>query len=264
MRMVRSPSLRLFLIDMDTARAPFNDLQVRRAVAYAIDRTSMLARVLHGAGVLADEWLPSWSWAYVAGLPHYDFNPVKAASLLDADGWKLSADGVRVKNGQRLSIVFVGPQGSGDFKAGAELIQSFLKDVGFDVAIKLYPYGIVYDPSGPVKKGNFDLAYYSFSVNYDPSALDYDGCDRFPPRGVNDERYCDPVVDRDERLSLMTNDPARRKALFSDVERRRLLDLASFPLYFVDRVGIVTDRLQNYAPSRGIVPEWNAWRWSLR
>jgi peptide/nickel transport system substrate-binding protein len=264
MRALRSPSLRLYVLDLDTGKAPLSDLEVRRAVAYAIDRAAILHRVQHDAGVLADEWLPSWSWAYTPDVPRYRYDPQKAQSILAADGWSPGPDGVRQRRGERLSLVFVGPQGNGGFKAGAELIQSYLKAVGFEVSIKLYPYGVVYDPSGPVKTGKFDLAYYSFSVNYDPSALDYDGCDRFPPNGVNDERHCNPAIDRAEELALQTNDPARRKPLYAQIERMRMNDLAGLPLYFTDRVGVFTDSLQNYAPSRGIIPQWNAYRWTLR
>jgi peptide/nickel transport system substrate-binding protein len=264
MRVMRSPSLRLWVLDLDTGRAPLNDLQVRRAVAYAIDRASMLHRVEHDAGTLADEWLPAWSWAYTPKVPRYDYDPVRAESILAADGWMPGPSGVRQKNGVKLSLVFVGPEGNGAFKEGAELIQSYLAAVGFDVTIKLYPYGVVFDPSGPVKTGRFDLAYYHFSVNFDPSALDYDGCDRFPPNGVNDERHCDPAIDRAEHLALLTNDPAARKPLYAEIERMRMEDLAGVPLYFVDRVGVMSDRFSNYRPSSGIIPEWNAYQWTLR
>jgi hypothetical protein len=39
--------------------------------------------------------------------------------------------------------------------------------------------------------------------------------------------------------------------------------MAGLPLYFRDRVGMVTDALSGYAPSRGIIPQWQSWRWSL-
>jgi peptide/nickel transport system substrate-binding protein len=261
---IRSSSLRLYLLNMNAGKAPLSDLHVRQAVAYGIDRAGMLRRVHHGVGTLANEWLPAWSWAYTTNVPRYPYNPAKASSILDAARWKAGSDGVREKNGERLSLVIVGTQGNSTFKSGAELIQSYLKAVGFDVTIKLYPYGIVFDPSGPVKTGKYDLAYYSFSVNYDPSSLDYDGCDRFPPNGLNDMRFCNPAVDRDERLALQTNDPTRRKSLYAVIERMRMEDLAGLPLYFPDRVGMVTDRLRNYAPSRGIIPQWNAYRWLLQ
>lgn len=264
MHAVTSQSLRLWLLDLDCGHAPLNDVRIREAVAYAIDRAAILREVEHGAGTLADEWLPKWSWAHTDDVPRYEYDPRRADGILDAAGWKRGPTGMRAKDGKPLSLLFVGPQGNGEFRDGAQLIQSYLGAVGFDVTIKLYPYGVVFDPSGPVKTGRFDLAYYHFSVNYDPSALDYDGCDRFPPNGVNDERHCDPSIDALEHRALLTNDPEKRKPLYAQIERLRMTDLAGLPMFFVDRVGVMSDDFRGYAPSRGIIPEWNAYRWSMQ
>jgi len=142
-------------------------------------------------------------------------------------------------------------------------MQSHLKCVFVDLHIKNYPYSIVFNLDGPIRTGNYQLAQFSFSVNYDPAALDDDGCDQFSPRGANDSRICDRVVDRDEKRALALSDRSRRKALYAAIQRRRMADMGGVPLYFLERVGVVNDDLKGYTPSRGIVPEWNAWQWSL-
>src|SRR5579864_3552888 len=123
MHAVESRSLRLYLLDMNGGKAPLNDEIVRHAVGYAIDRRAVLHLVVHDAGAPADEWLPAWSWAYTPDVPHYDYDPQKAAALLDADGWKPGADGMRRKGDQSLALVYVGIQGSGTFKDVAALVQ---------------------------------------------------------------------------------------------------------------------------------------------
>ncbi|HEY5094958.1 MAG TPA: peptide ABC transporter substrate-binding protein [Candidatus Eremiobacteraceae bacterium] len=261
---IRSQSLRLSVLDMNTSRAPLNDVRVRRAVAFAVDRGRLLRDVFHGAGVLADEWIPNWSWAYTPDVPRYPHDPARSNALLDQAGWRRSADGFRYKGAQRLTVVYVGTAGDGATQQVAALVQSDLRVVGADLVMKYYPYDQIFNLTGPIRNANFDLAGYSFSVNYDPGALNDDGCDYFSPRGANDARYCDQHLDRLEEEGLFTNDRAERKKIYAEVQRIRMEAVAGLPLFFRDRVGMVTNDLRGYTPSRGIIPEWNAWQWTVK
>lgn len=264
MHAVRSHSLRLSVLDMNTSRAPLNDVRVRRAIAFAVDRGRLLRDVFHGAGVLADEWVPDWSWAYTPDVPRYPHDSGRANALLDQAGWRRGADGFRYKGATRLTVVYVGTAGDGATEQLAALVQSDLRVVGADLVMKYYPYDQIFNLTGPIRNAKFDLAGYSFSVNYDPGALNDDGCDYFSPRGANDARYCDQHLDRLEEQGLFTNDRAERKKIYAEVQRLRMAALAGLPLFFRDRVGMVTDDLRGYTPSRGIIPEWNAWQWTVK
>jgi len=264
MHPVQSHSLRLSVLDMNTSRAPLDDVRVRRAVAFAVDRARLLHDVFHDAGVLADEWIPNWSWAYTSDVPHYPHDVARANALLDEAGWKRGADGFRHKGTQRLTMVYVGTAGDGATQQTAALVQADLRSVGADMTMKFYPYDQVFNLTGPIRTGNFDFAGYSFSVNYDPGALNDDGCEYFAPSGANDARYCDRHLDALEEEGLAVNDRAGRKKIYAQIERVRMEALAGLPLYFRDRVGIVTNALRGYSPSRGIIPEWNAWQWTVK
>ena len=263
MHPVESPSLRLSVLDMNTSRAPLDDVLVRRAVAFAVDRSRILHDVFHDGGTLADEWLPSWSWAYAKDVPRYPHDPARAAALLDKADWRLGADGFRYRGGRRLTMVLVAIAGDGAASQLGALVQADLRRVGADMTIRGYPYDQIFNLTGPIRTANFDLATYSFSVNIDPGALNYDGCAYFSPAGANVERYCDPQIDALERQGLATNDVARRRAIYAQIERARMTAMAGLPLYFRDRVGMVSDALRGYAPSRGIIPQWQAWRWTM-
>jgi peptide/nickel transport system substrate-binding protein len=263
MHPVRSPSLRLSELDMNTSRSPLDDVLVRRAIAFAVDRARLLHDVTHDAGTLADEWLPKWSWAYTKDVPRYPHDPARAAALLDQAGWRLGSDGYRYRAGTRLTMVLVVTAGDGAGAQLAALVQADLRRVGADMTIKDYPYDMIFNLTGPIRTANFDLATYSFSVNYDPGALNYDGCAYFSPAGANESRYCDPRLDALEEEGLVINDRTQRKVLYAQIERMRMEAMAGLPLYFRDRVGMVTDDLAGYAPSRGIIPQWQSWRWSL-
>ncbi len=263
MRVSQSHSLRLSVMVMNTQTGPLRERAVRGAVVAAIDRSALARNVYHGAAVLADEFLPQWSWGYTPDVPHYPFDPKAAAQTLEAAGWKADADGIRSKNGERLSLVIVGTAGSDASKHLNTILQSYLRAIGVEVIIKDYPYGMVFNIDGPIRQGRFNLATFTYSVNYDPSALQDDGCDQFAPAGANDSRYCDPQVDRLEREALAIYDRTKRKPLYARIQQLRMTDLAELPMFFRDRVGVLTQDLTGYRPSVGIMPNWNSWQWEL-
>jgi peptide/nickel transport system substrate-binding protein len=263
MHVVESRSLRLSVGVMNCQKPPFDNVHVRRAVAYAVDREAVLHNVIHGGGTLADEFVPNWSWAYAPGVPHYAYDPSRAAAELNAAGYTRGPTGVRSKGGQPLSIVLIGTAGD---QAGAKLdamVQQYLSAVGFSVTIKDYPYDLIFDNDGPFRTANYNLGFYSYSVNYDPSSLNDFGCKEIAPAGGNDARFCNPLTDQLEEEALATTDRARRKALYAQIQRQRMADLPMLPMYFRDRVGVVSDALTRYTPSSGIIPQWNAAQWSM-
>ena len=207
--------------------------------------------------------LPRWSWAYTPDVPRYLYSPRRAAAELDDGGYRLGSDGFRYRDGRRLSVVILGISGSNTGAKFDAILQASLKAVGIDATIKTQPYDLIFDLNGAIRQGNYNVTSYSYAVNYDPASLDDDGCDQFAPKGGNVDRYCDPVVDRLERQALITSSKLLRKRLYAEIERRRMAALASFPIGFMDRVGVLNSDLHGYTPSRGIIPEWNAWQWSL-
>ena len=264
MRVVQSPTLRLLVMVMFAQSGPLRDKAVRHALAYAIDRQELLDKVFHGVGYVADEFLPRWSWAHTPDVPRYEYDPKKAAALLDGAGWKVGPDGIREKNGERLSLVLTGITGSDSGRALNIILQQDFKALNIESTIKNYQYGLIFDVSGPIRQGHYNIATYTYSVNYDPASLQDDGCDQFTPAGANESRLCDPEVDRLEREALVLNDRSKRKAIYARIERLRMDDLAMLPISFRDRIGVVSDELTGYVPSRSIIPHWNSWTWSLR
>jgi len=262
MRTSVSRSLRL-TVGIMNAQGVLGDVRLRHAIIYALDRRAMLEKIAHNAGYVADEYLPNWSWAHTADVPKYPYDPKLAAATLDSAGWRMGSDGYRYKNGSRLQIVLIGVAGSTASHNFNTVVQSYLRAVGIDAIIKEFSYAVVFNISGPIRQGRYDMATYSYSVNFDPAALNDDGCDQFAPAGANEERFCDPLVDRLERQAMATNDRAARLKLYRVIEKRRMEDLPAVPYYFRDRVSVFNEDLHGFRASRGIMANWNAWQWSL-
>ena len=77
----------LNLLTFNTKEAPLDNVKVRQAIAYAIDRESLIRELLQGQGKIAHSILPEGSWAYTQGRT-YHFDPSMARKLLDEAGFR--------------------------------------------------------------------------------------------------------------------------------------------------------------------------------
>ena len=121
---------------------------MRRALAYATDRDEIINKVAHGSAIPANtDQQPHYSWAYTDDIVHYPFDPAKAKALLDADGWKVGPDGIRMKNGQRLEFTLSTQTESNVGKANETVLQRQWRDVGAQADVKNYPTSQFFDNS---------------------------------------------------------------------------------------------------------------------
>ncbi|HEX2119705.1 MAG TPA: ABC transporter substrate-binding protein [Acidimicrobiales bacterium] len=132
------------------------DPAVREAVSFSIDRDAYVDVVLDGNGEpgrwMAPESVLGSSASLVAPIPR---DLTRARRVLDDAGWRVGSDGVRAKDGRRLSLKLLGQQEVSD--QALVLIQSNLKDVGIDVEIKRTPDVATRNSLYAQGKGDFDL-----------------------------------------------------------------------------------------------------------
>ena len=120
---------------LNVTKPPFDDVRVRRAVNYAVDREAFLATVYKGTGLRAIGPLTAMMLDDPSLRQAYPHDAARAQALLDEAGWRPGSDGVRAKAGQRFEIVL----NSIDYGGGdpyGQLIQASLREVGIEVKIK--------------------------------------------------------------------------------------------------------------------------------
>ncbi|MGH7573022.1 MAG: ABC transporter substrate-binding protein [Gemmatimonadota bacterium] len=133
------------------------DVNVRRAVASAIDRRAVVTQVFPDAAESYNTVSPAALFgqhaSLVRGVPH---EPAQARALLDQAGWRPGGDGIRVKDGRRLSLTMINGYPPIELrKPMPELLQAQLKDVGIDVRIVETPELATY--TDRLKNGEGDL-----------------------------------------------------------------------------------------------------------
>ncbi|HTX60029.1 MAG TPA: peptide ABC transporter substrate-binding protein [Verrucomicrobiae bacterium] len=262
-QLVTDPSF--VAIYFNTARTPLDDVRVRRALVEGMDRAAIVRDDTYGTGTLAVADLSPFYWAFDASLKPVPYDVAAAKALLQSAGWTPGPDGVRVKDGKRLSLQLVFGQGSQTARTLAAQVQQMLKPLGVEIELKNYDYAVLYaaqESGGILNSGKFDLAVYSWVAGGDPDNASDWTCAAIPPGGNNVTRYCSPEMDALQHLALSTFDRNVRKAAYAKIEALLLRDVpAAFLFYQPMRYAHVPE-LQNFTPN-GISEGWNAQDWAL-
>ncbi|HVV36081.1 MAG TPA: ABC transporter substrate-binding protein [Acidimicrobiales bacterium] len=142
---------------------PFNDVAVRQAAAYALDRAAIVQRLFGGLGVkqplqdlngpIVNEFTDAQAYA------KYTLNLDKVNSLLTADGWAKGSDGIWAKNGQKLSFKVRTTAGNKRRETTEQILQTQFKAAGMDMQVDNLKAGDLFGQALP--KGDFQAAIYA-------------------------------------------------------------------------------------------------------
>ncbi len=240
------------------------DPRVRRAIGLAIDKPRLVREVTFDTTVAAQEDLPPLMWAYdpQAGTAQRDLPGAEA--LLDAAGWHPGPDGIRVRNGKRLSLGMAFRSDSSTDRNRGVQIASMLKEAGIEVELKGYTTALLYGPpgTGVMASGRYDMALQTWFAGTDPDNSTQLICREVRPKGFNWPAYCNQEMDAAQEEALTHYDRPTRKAAYSKIERLLARDAPFVYLWWPRQIEAVNANLKNFRPN-GMVEDWNAWEWSL-
>ncbi len=114
------------------------DLDVRKAIAYSIDRDRINQIANRGTSFVANGFLPSFYESFYEEPDEiYAFDPEKANQILDDAGWTREGDGIRTKDGEELSFnVLVRSESPSNIQA-AKLISEMTREVGIEYNVEV-------------------------------------------------------------------------------------------------------------------------------
>lgn len=258
----RSPTYEA--VFFNTAHPPLDDVRVRRALAYAIDKPRIIQTLTYGTAVPATADLADFYWAYDPNVTKYPYDLTKANALLDQAGWMRTGHGIRQKSGTPLSLQLVFGAGNATARELGVVLQSDLRKAGIDVQIKTYNYTTLYATQalgGILLGGKFDLAEYPWVAGADPDDSSTWMCSQIPPAGNNIAHYCNAQLDAAEKDALTHFDRATRKKDYAITQSLIASDVPAVFLYYQRQRNAVSTSLQNFRPS-GLTQSWNAYEWS--
>jgi peptide/nickel transport system substrate-binding protein len=210
------------------------NVDVRRAVAHAIDRDAIIRYVLGGSARPASAVLTPDHWAGNPELPAIGYDPERARVLLRMAGYG---------DGNEPSIVY--KTSSDPFRVRlATIIQDQLAEVGIRVELRTYDWGTFY---GDIKAGNFQMYSLAWVGIKMPDIFRYVFHSKsIPPAGANRGRYVDAAADQlieqaESEASL--DDQAR---YYRELQALVLRELPYVPLWYEDQVFAARRHIRGY------------------
>lgn len=259
--------------DLTKPNPLFADINVRKAIMMGMDRFTAVDKILKGFGKVAVTELDNTAF-FNQDLKPVPYDPEAAKKLLDDAGWKAGADGIREKDGVRLSFKHAMAAGDQMRENIQVFFQQNLKDIGVEMIIDNAPAATLYGScadNGIFGKSVFDMiGFTNFPPGLDLTAEWSDfyltssikNCET-NPAGTNSWGFSDPAVDKALECSVTELDPDKRTACIK--EAQKLIYDQYVTLYTYDTLNIfaISKRVQGIKPTVFGGHHYNYQNWSV-
>lgn len=278
--------LRMFLnlgergnpVDGQAPHPILGDVRVRQALAYGIDYGSIINDLAEGRVRRATS--PFELGWYRCDVPGYDYQPEKAAQLLEDAGWVMGSDGIRVAqgaeyaaDGTRLSLEMMGYTDFRLLEQTELVIADQLKQIGVELTVRNVEQSVLFggwSDRAARKTGDYDILIYDTGAGINPQGHVFDLLDssRIPRQsnegaGGNYSRWSNPQVDA--WLDEAGSSPSLtvRKQDYCNVAQAIEDDVPQIYLYQFQDGHALSNRLQGVTPNTWEGISWDIANWSL-
>jgi len=183
---------------LNNSRPPFNDVNVRQAIKYAIDTAAISAAVSEGASPPAGDPFRSGEPWDAPDAPAVERDLEKARKLLETAG----------VNPATLDLEILGITTRTEQRDIAQIIQAMLSELGITVSVRIADYGSI---EADLMGGNYDMALMSRGYLTDvPEPIGFLTADYSCEGTFNISQHCDPGLDVRLQAAAAEEDPAAR------------------------------------------------------
>lgn len=241
MQVIESELNSLIYLGFNCQKPPFNDVRVRQALSYAVNKSEIIQMALSGVGKEAfaplSPTLPGFDPALKSNELGYD--PARAKALLTEAGFAQGADGVWARGKERMSgLLLTSSRAPND--AIAAVLQSQLKAIGVPMEIRQLDSAAAMDASS---KGQYDLLLWRYDWN-DADVLNiYLGSANIGR--TNRVFYSNKAVDDLLVTAGRTMDDKARNQMYVEAQKLIMADAPWQPLYVPIDVTVIRSRVQN-------------------
>lgn len=232
-RLLAAPALGLSYLGFNNAKAPFNNLDVRMAAAYALDQNAILAAA-GGQGQVAGGILPPGVAGRDSALRPVPYNPQRSSALLAQSGLQMP-----------IPVVLLTIASSGTVQAQNDavvnLVAKELDAVGFSVTLRAESWQSYYQD---LADGSDNLFQATWIADY-PSAQDFffNLLDSASIGGNNASFFADPAFDQLDAEAAATVNANARHQLYGELEQKAYQELPLVPEFYTENTALVRGNL---------------------
>jgi peptide/nickel transport system substrate-binding protein len=231
---LETPAPWVEFIYFNCGKPQFKEKAVRQALYLAIDKGKWIKDIQYGLPPRTLSYLHPTHWAYNANIKDPGFDLKKAAAMLDAAGWKPGADGIREKNGVKLSFSMSTTAGSKAREQAQAMLQATWKQIGVAMEIKNMPASVVWGEY--TTKSQFDTLMVGWepTVGMDPDYMARCHSKQIPVKdgvGSNYVQYENPDLDKLMEEGVLISDLQKRKAVYAKIQEILHEDLPFAPIF---------------------------------
>jgi len=228
-------------------REPMDDLRVRQALSYAINKPAIIDVAADGRAEEAHGPLPPTMWGYWDGVEQisYSHDLERAGELLDDAGWTLeSGNSVRTRDGEPLEITLY-LTSFDHWVLTAEMLQAQWRELGVDVQIENYEWGTVLEY---LADGRHHTALMGYSTSNDPDWLyRVFHSSQAGGAGINRHHIRDDELDRLVEKQRHTMDPEQRLEYAAEAQRFVVEQAVQAPIYILTEYVAVNQNVEGFA-----------------
>jgi len=212
-----------------TQSKPLSDINVRVALATALDRDEIIQNVLEGKGVAADSPIPKGMKAYSENIIHYPFSPDEARAVLDRASWKdTNGDGVREKGEEKLEFTLVTTASQGLDRA-AELLKNQWGEIGANVNVEIINVGELQNDF--IRPRNYQALLFGEILGQEPDPFSFWHSSQKRDPGLNLSLYENKTVDKLLEEARQTPNDEERIKKYAEFQNIITRDLPAIFLY---------------------------------
>jgi peptide/nickel transport system substrate-binding protein len=236
-------------MEMNVTKPPFDDVNVRQAMNYAVDKQLIIDEIYGGRAVALPGPLSPYNNFVNKSLVPYPYDPDKALGLLKEAGWTDSdGDGMLDKGGQTFTFVIDTLE---EWRPLAEAVADMFRGIGIDASVRFWEYSVV----KPQLQACERMAYLD---DWGDSAFDPVGHFEAKWHGYvegqtygrgNFSCYNNERVNELIKQGETTADTAARQAIYDEAQQLVYDEAPAVFLILPEEIEAASDKVQNWEPA---------------
>jgi len=236
-------------MEMNVTKPPFDDLRVRQAMNYAVDKDLIIEEIYGGRALALPGPLSPFNNFVNKSLTPYPYDPDRALSLLADAGWAdTDGDGLLDKNGQPFTFTLDTLE---EWRSLAEAVADMFRAIGIDASVRFWEYSVVrpqllagermaylddWGDSAFDPVGHYEAKWHSYVEGSTYGRANFSG-------------YNNGRVDELILLGETTADPAQRQSIYDEAQQLVYDEVPAVFLILPDEAEAASDRVMNWEPA---------------